>query len=129
MSNNYWYSLFEKKGFNHCALIARNENFWLEINPADDILNLTPYVSDKDIINLYKKKFKRMNKSLRILYVVFNEYRELQKSYWLPSCVSIVLKAMSLRLFCITPYSLFKKLNKMSKKNKERYGISKIECL
>ena len=131
MPSEGWYVPFEKKNFNHCVLITRDKFNWIEIHPANEVLNISilGYRPEDDVIARYQEKFRRIKKNVRVLYVGFKPEREPSKCYMLPSCIGVVLHAMGLRLFCITPYSLFKKLFKMSEKDKKRFGINRIMCL
>lgn len=131
MPGDRWYTPFLKKDFGHCTLLMKDVMRWIEINPASEILNVTvlPYLASQDVPTIYKDQYLLRKKHVRILRVRFNPLRVPAKCHRLPSCVGVVLYSMGLRLFCATPYSLFKKLTRMNKKDYQKYGISHIDCL
>ncbi len=126
-ADKYVWSLFLKEGFTHCYVIEKLEHIWIMCDPTRVGLNIVlPYcASEHPLI----ENMMVLSPDIRVLEIVtkgqVNSFLLRPK---LMTCVSVVQYVTAISLyFCITPYSLFKKLlrcrheNLVSVREIERY--------
>lgn len=108
--DKYAYTPFLKKGFTHCYVIEKLEMIWCVCDPTRIGLNITlpPCTSEHPLI----ENMMTLDPRIRVLEVITKgQVGSFLLRPKIMSCVSVVqyVTGISLR-FCITPYSLFKKL-------------------
>jgi len=117
---------FLKKDFGHVYVLMKDYYNWGLIDPRNKSLEvmLLPYRPEENVPFITKKEFGHS-----ILEVVvekkINKWPNLNPFYMI-NCVNIVKYVLGVRLFCFTPYGLYKKLSKMNKKKKYTAGILKV---
>lgn len=116
-ADKYIWSLFLKYGFTHCYVIEKLEHIWIMCDPTRVGLNIVlPYcASEHPLI----ENMMVLSPDIRVLEIVtkgqVNSFLLRPK---LMTCVSVVQYVTAISLsFCITPYSLFKKLLRCKHKN------------
>lgn len=120
-----WTQRFLKKDFGHAFIISKDKFNWMLIDPTFQNLNISilPYGPDDDVIQ-------RLRKNHRVVYVRYstNGMQSFFSFISYASCTKAIRYVIGLKVFCITPYGLYKKLAKLSRQRLP-YNIKEIRVL
>jgi hypothetical protein len=117
----HWTQTFLKKDFGHVAVLTRESDRWVMIDPT--FSGLKVYVVKEVNPEYFNERYKHV-----IEVEVAQNNNDIKPSIpVLLSCLSITKYILGVNFFCVTPYGLFKKL--IGLKNKFNYGISSIKVL
>jgi len=118
-----WKGRFLKKGFNHLFILTKDNFNWYVIDPDVRFLNIKvlPLPPHEDAVSHFRNKHK-------MLYI---KYDEVPQKYILNmfrpfTCVEVAKYILGLKVFCFTPYQLFKKLKKMGAETRLKRGIDTL---
>lgn len=127
MQSDRWYRKIFRFGFSHVFMLLNDGFNWIEYNPTLHFfsIEILPVSPEKDI---WKEYFAKIP-SLSIIKVEFFEEIQHKNLSWLPTCVSLIKYILGVRLRCITPYGLFKKLLSLDAVTKGKAGIKHIKLL
>lgn len=112
----FYLSRFLKHGFAHIAVLTNIDGDWFSIDSNFKRLQIEK-VKEGMVIFKHKKliiKKKLTKKKMWDLGIYFL------------SCVTVVQYVLGIKIFALTPYSLFKKLLHLSDKKRKLFGIISI---
>ena len=115
-ADKYLWSPFLKRDFTHCYVIEKLELIWIMCDPTRVGLNIVmPYcTSEHPLI----ENMMILSPEMRVLEVVTSgQVGSFLLKPKILSCVSVVQYVTGISFFCITPYSLFKKLLRCKHQN------------
>jgi hypothetical protein len=125
---DHWYCSALKRGYGHVYVVTNNGKQWMQLDPLNNHLSL--YIYDCSIdANL---PHILANRGFKVIKVVLNELdtkRSILRPFLLLTCVEIVKYIVGLRLWCWTPYGLYKKLIKFMKKPYKGLGIDSVSIV
>ncbi len=125
-----WWSFILKKGWEHCFILTQENGSWLVLDPTRRKLSaeILYYSQEYNFSHLL-----RTLPSTNILQITMHHPKAecIVHSINFFTCVTIVKYFLGLRLFCITPWQLWKRLHKLRNNTKRKYelGIESIRFL
>lgn len=126
-TNGYWLRKFLKHGFGHVLLLQHDGYNWIAHDPhrLRMVFAIPPYKVSEDLPRLMVKD------GFRVLKVTsFDRATTKKISYFrLDHCVSFIKYAMGWRFYTQTPYGLYKKLLRLSEREKFKNGIRTVEII
>jgi hypothetical protein len=123
----YWLQKFLKKGFGHVLMVSKDEYNWIFHDPHRLRLThgIAPYKVTEPVPRLLR------NEGYTVLKITFFD-RSTKNSIRhsrLNNCVSFIKYALGIRIRAITPYSLYRKLLRLSERDKFRNGIRTVQMI
>jgi hypothetical protein len=130
-SGHGWKRHLLKYGFSHLFLVTGDEHNFIEIDPGTALLNITilPLLNTDDPMQRYMRVFDHLKKPYRILRVELDDKRSKKHKYYIPSCVNLVLYCMALKVWCITPFGLYRKLLNLDARGRAKHGIKAVKII
>lgn len=124
-----WYSKFLKRNYGHVMVITNNGNQWIQLDPVST--RLEPYIYYCPVETNLPKIYANQE-GTSVIKIVLNELddkRTILRPFFIITCVEIVKYIIGLRVFCVTPWGLYRKLLRLTKRLKKPYGIDTIELV
>ncbi len=120
----HWITRWLKPNFSHIWLITKDEYNWIVLNPTRLYLQvLIPPLAITD------KPFSLTQQTDNILHIKFRSRDDTQQfgALGMLNCVTWSLYILGLRIKCLTPFRLYKRLLNFSQSEMEAHGIISIE--
>ena len=123
----YWLQKFLKRGFGH-VLILQNDGYnWIYLDPhrLRLVTGIPPYQVSEDLPRML------VHDGFTVLKLTFFDRSTMKKIRHsrLNNCVSFVKYALGIKVRTITPYGLFKKLLRLSERQKFKNGLKRIQII
>jgi hypothetical protein len=123
----YWLQKFLKTGFGHVLMVYKDEYNWIFHDPHKLKLSsgICPYQVHEPVPRMLRKE------GFNVIKITFFDRctsKKIRHSR-LNNCVSFIKYALGMRLYPITPYGLFKKLLRLTDKEKFKNGIRNVQLL
>ncbi len=122
-----WFQKFLKKGFGHVLVLTRDKYNWIVLDPHRLKLNavIPPYQVTENVPRLM------VNDGYRVVKVTMFERSTFQTGGHsvFSTCVSFVKYCLGLKLFCVTPYGLYKRLLRLNSTTQKRNGIRQVQLI
>lgn len=125
--HTHWITRWLKRDFSHIYLITRDEYNWLAMNPTR--LYLQVFIPPERASHPFPANVIREGDTvLRITFRRRDDTRQFG-SVGMLNCVTWARYILGLRLWCVTPYGLYRKLVRLAtdRGRMEAHGIVSIE--
>ena len=122
--SEHWYQIFLKKDFGHLYLLMKDDFNWLVLNPRRLFLHweILPIPASKDAWKIITSK------SDHVIQINLHQRDNIISFgiFGFRTCTTLVQYMLGLKLKCVTPWSLFKRLLRLSTTKRKLHGISSI---
>lgn len=121
----HWITRWLKPNFSHIYIVTRDEYNWIILNPTR--LYLQVIIPAASINDDYPRSMLKPDDSC--LKLTFTQRDDTQQfgSVGLLNCVQWSKYVLGLRIFCLTPYRLYKRLLNFKPDTMLRHGLKSIE--
>jgi hypothetical protein len=118
-----------KTGFQHTYVLTKSGDNWVELNPRNHALEVfvLPFPIGSNVPELLVR-----DHGHRFLYVKVKQKRRSNPSYNIfrtIQCVNVVKYMLGIKLFCFTPYQLYKRLLRLEDFERRRKGILELKII
>lgn len=116
-----------KKNFSHAYILTHDEYNWIKCNPCKLYMecSILPYT--------VKAGFPRKEVLPTDTVLKLSMYKRENSVHFglfgLRSCISYVQYMLGLKLRCVTPYGLYRRLMRLSKKKRYQHGIANLTLI
>lgn len=118
-----------KKGFQHTYVLTKSGDNWVELNPRNHALEVfvLPFPLGTDVPKLLVREHAH-----HFLYVKVKPKRKSNPSYNIfrtIHCVNVVKYMLGIKLFCFTPYQLYRRLINSKDLERRQKGILELKII
>lgn len=119
-----------KKGFGHVSILMKDEFNWLQLDSLADSLcwKILPYSAKEDVPRKYRKAGREVLKVETISKVNknYDRFGIIGIGF---ICVRIAKYVCGIRLRCVTPFGLYKRLVKMARTQKYSHDVTSVQIM
>ena len=125
--NGAWFQRFLRQGFGHCFVLTHDSYNWIVLDPhrLKLVFTIPPYQLTENVPRMM------VYEGFRVVKITTFDRATYKTGGHSPfsNCVSFVKYCLGIKLFCFTPYGLYKSLLRLSSKNQSRKGIRKVQLI
>ncbi len=122
-----WFQKFLRKGFGHVFILTHDQYNWIVLDPhrLKLVFVIPPYKLTENVPRML------LIEGCRVVKITMFDRSTYLTGGHSPysNCVAFVKYCLGIKLFCFTPYSLYKKLLNLDSKKQIRNGIRKIQLI
>ena len=125
--NGAWFQKFLRHGFGHCFVLTHDNYNWIVLDPhrLKLVFTIPPYKVSENVPRMMVYEGYRV---VKITMFDRATYRTGGHSPY-SNCVAFVKYCLGLKLFCLTPYGLYKSLLRLNSNKQFRNGIRKVQLI
>lgn len=125
--NGAWFQKFLRKGYGHVFVLTHDQYNWIVLDPHRLKLSviIPPYQLHENVPRLMRLE------GCAVLKITMFDRATYTTGGHSPysNCVAFVKYCLGLKLFCITPYGLYRKLLRLNSRQQFRNGIRQVQLI